>query len=103
MRFRNVTAAVILGTAFSLGGWWAGSRDGGSRGTPSFGPTPALAGDVVSVKDGETFVSTDGGAAYLWRRRGERIELVGQCVRTVADGSSEQATFVWLPGVERRS
>ena len=66
------------------------------------GPTPALAGDLGQVAKGETFVSTEGGSAYLWRRNGDRIELVGHCQR-LAEDREGQATFVWLPGVERRS
>jgi len=102
MRARMVTLVATLGLAFALGGWWGTSRKAATAPLLPIAPTPALAGSIASVKDGETFVSTDGGNAYLWRRNGDRIELVGQCVRTVG-GPEAQATFVWLPGVERRS
>lgn len=100
MRIHGTTAAVLAGAGLICAGWWVGSRS--SLPAPLFAPAPAAAGEILEVEDGATFISTDGGSAYLWRRHGNRIELVGQCVRTT-DASEAQATFVWLPGVERRS
>jgi hypothetical protein len=67
------------------------------------GPAPARAGDVaVSVGDGATFVTSDGPNAYLWERMGDRLVLLGHGSRTL-EGTAEQATFVWMPGVEQRT
>jgi hypothetical protein len=66
------------------------------------GASPAFAGEPVQVSDGATFVSTDGGNAYLWRREGNRIVLLNHCLRTGKD-TGGQATYVSLPGVERGS
>jgi hypothetical protein len=54
----------------------------------------------LAVADGMDFVSTDGPNAYLWQRAGDRLVLIGQCSRTPTTQGA-QATFVWLPGVER--
>jgi hypothetical protein len=47
------------------------------------------------------FVSTSGGNAYLWKRNGDRIDLVGQCA-VVEEDVRGQASYLWLPGIERR-
>ncbi len=47
------------------------------------------------------FVSTSGGNAYLWKRNGDRIDLVGQCAVEDEDVRG-QASYLWLPGIERR-
>lgn len=79
----------------------------GGRGLLGFGggtplaPTPALAGNALSVEDGQVFVTADGASVYLWRRAGDRITLLGQCART--EEGTAAATFVWMPGVERES
>ncbi len=50
----------------------------------------------------EEFISTSGGNAYIWRRTNDNeIELVGQCA-VLEEDVSGQASYVWLPGVERR-
>lgn len=67
------------------------------------GPAAAWAGTPMMVEDGKTFVSTDGGNAYLWRREGDRIVLLNHCARVMDDSQTEQATYVSMPGVERGS
>jgi hypothetical protein len=69
---------------------------------PGFFPT-AQAGEIVTgVSDGEIFISTDGGSAYMWQRWGEdRIVLLGVC--SSIKGPQGQASYVWNPGVEKRS
>lgn len=69
-------------------------------GTP-LAPTPALAGNALTVEDGQVFVTADGASVYLWRRSGDRVTLLGQCSRT--EEGTAAATFVWMPGVERES
>jgi hypothetical protein len=64
-------------------------------------PAAALAGDATAVADGQVFVTSSGGSAYLWRRTGDRLTLLGECART-SEGKAA-ATFVWMPGVERES
>jgi hypothetical protein len=64
-------------------------------------PSAALAGDAMAVSDGQVFVTSNGASAYLWRRTGDRLTLLGECART-AEGKAA-ATFVWMPGVERES
>jgi len=61
----------------------------------------AWAGTPAAVEDGGTFVSTDGGNAYLWRREGDRVVLLNHCARVVDETQPEQATYVSMPGVER--
>jgi hypothetical protein len=102
MQARQVALGIAAGGLLVVAGWWAGARSAPNAVPAALGVTPAWAGEIESVKAGEMLISTDGGNAYLWRRNGERIELVGQCVRTMG-GPEDQATFVWLPGVERRS
>jgi len=67
------------------------------------GPAAAWAGTPMAVENGATFVSTDGGNAYLWRREGDRIVLLNHCARVMDDSQAEQATYVSMPGVERGS
>ena len=67
----------------------------------NFGPATAQAGHPVSIDEGETFVSTDGGNAYLWRRDGDRLVLVNHC-KTV-ESTQGQTAYVSQPGVERGS
>lgn len=87
---------------FALGRLSAGSRAvEGSHAVP-FAPAAARADVPVPAVEGDTFVTADGGNAYLWRIHENRIELVGQCSR-IEPESRDQARFVWLPGVERRS
>jgi hypothetical protein len=65
-------------------------------------PTAAQAQDFAwGVSAGETFISTDGGNAYLWLRWEDRIVLLGAC--TTVEGPAGQASYVWSPGVERGS
>ena len=64
-------------------------------------PAAALAGDTLSVSDGQVFVTSDGPNTFLWRRNGDRLTLLGECART-SEGKAA-ATFVWMPGVERES
>jgi hypothetical protein len=88
----GLVAALILGQ-------WLG------RAAPSsvpVGVSPAWADAPIFVDEGETFVSTDEGNAYLWRRDGDRIVLINHCLR-LAEGPTGQATYVSLPGVERGS
>jgi len=99
--WRGLITAGAAVAALALG-MWMGASGPGEGPIPALGPAPAFAGDIEAIGDGETFVSTDGGNAYLWRRNGDRIELLGQCSR-IMDDSEAQAPFVWLPGVERRS
>jgi hypothetical protein len=73
----------------------------GPLGESGLGVAPALAGDAMSVDDGQVFVTTDGPNTYLWVRTGDRLRLLGQCART--GEAAVQATFVWMPGVERES
>jgi len=88
-----ISTGLVAGV---LVGQWAGSDRG------AVAPAIAEASNgAMQVTDGATFVSTDGGDAYLWRRTGDTIQLVGQCRRT--GDELEQATFVWMPGVERGS
>jgi len=99
MNRRNLWYLLGLAVALLVGRWWGGAG-------PSVpllpGATPAFADGAVSVAEGATFVSTEEGNAYLWRRDGDRIVLVNHCMRTV-DGPDGQATYVSLPGVERGS
>lgn len=88
-----------------VSGAFVGERLAPSRtpSTPLFFPGSAEASEAIrGVADGEVFVSTEEGNAYLWKRIGDRIELIGQCSR-VEGGNSGQASFVWMPGVERRN
>ncbi len=98
-----MTRRVLIVGAIALAAFLGARFSGSESAVPavSLGPPPALAGTPMAVAPGETFVSTDGGNAYLWRRTDDRIELVGQCVR-VDPEATVQAPFVWLPGVERR-
>jgi hypothetical protein len=94
---RNLWVLAVLAIGVFAGHFLSSGTDGGV-----LAPTPAqAANDGLFVADGQTLVSTEEGNAYLWRRVGDRIELVGQCARTT--DSLEQATFVWMPGVERGS
>ena len=63
---------------------------------------PVQAGEMMHVAEGETFVSTDGGNAYLWRRDGDRLVLINHC-KTVESAQGGQSAYVSLPGVERGS
>jgi len=65
-------------------------------------PTPVQAAEIVSgVSDGEIFISTDGGSAYMWQRWDDRIVLLGVC--STIKGPTGQASYTWNPGVEKRS
>lgn len=102
MNRRNLILVLGIVAGVAMGHWL------GSRGSalPLPGPTTAWAGTPVMVKNGETFVSTDGGNAYLWRREGDRIVLLNQCARVQGEGANAQeaqATYVSIPGVERGS
>lgn len=99
MNRRNLT--LILGIALGVAvGRWLGDRSAAEL-LP--GPATAWAGTPTLVKNGETFVSTDGGNAYLWRREGDRIVLLNHCARLMDNEQTEQATYVSMPGVERGS
>jgi hypothetical protein len=100
MNRRNLI--LVLGIA---AGVLVGQQLGaGDRGVALLsGPSTAWAGTPVSVDDGGTFVSTDGGNAYLWRRDGDRIVLLNHCARLMDDTQAGQATYVSMPGVERGS
>ncbi len=96
---RWVLAGIALGLGFLVGRSQVAPNPGAAFSIPA----TAVAGEVLSdVGPGNTFLSTDGGNAYLWRRTGDRIELLGQCQRAEG-GDAGQAGYVWLPGVERRS
>jgi hypothetical protein len=83
-----------------LVGWQLGSSpERGAALVP--GPATAWAGTPVAVEDGGTFVSTDGGNAYLWRREGNRVVLLNHCARLMDETQTGQATYVSMPGVER--
>ena len=84
-----------------VAGALAGRYFTGAEGESFLGATPAVAGQVLPIADGQTFVTSHEGSAYLWRRTGDRLSLLGECART-AEGTAA-ATFVWLPGVERES
>jgi hypothetical protein len=95
MNRRNLFVLIGLAAAFLAGRALAPS------GESLLGTSPAFAGDgTLHVREGDTFVSADGGTAYLWRYDGRRVELLG-ATKSV-EGSEEQATFIWMPGVERR-
>jgi hypothetical protein len=99
MSIRHFLGAVIL-----LGGAWAVGRfsSPSHSALPGLIP-PASAAEILGgVSEGEVFISTDGGSAYLWRRVADRIELIGVSSR-IEKGPEGQASYVWLPGVERRS
>jgi hypothetical protein len=69
----------------------------------ALGVSPARAGGFgLPLPDGVAFVTSDGPNAYLWQREGDRLVLLGQAARTT-NGEAEQATFVWMPGVEQRT
>ncbi|MCP5111222.1 MAG: hypothetical protein GY953_10340 [bacterium] len=95
---RSLLLALLL---VGLGVLLARAPLGGGT-LPMPGPATAAAGEVLSVGDGESFVTSDGPNAYLWRRVGDRLELLGQAARSDG-GASGQAAYVWLPGVERGS
>lgn len=100
MNRRNLI--LVLGIVAGVAaGSWLGS--GGSPADLLPGPSVAWAGTPAMVKNGETFVSTDGGNAYLWRREGDRIVLLNHCARVMDEGQTGQATYVSMPGVERGS
>ncbi|MGQ0722318.1 MAG: hypothetical protein ACT4PE_12220 [Candidatus Eiseniibacteriota bacterium] len=96
---RSWVFALALALSFAVG-HLTGGRDAAVPAVP--GVTPAWAGDPMSIDDHATFVSTDGGNAYLWRRDGDRLVLVSHCMRMEV-GAEGQATYVSLPGVERGS
>ena len=83
------TLWIVL--AFAVGAL-AGRAFLGSETTAWLGAAPAMAGDAAAVEDGQTFVTADGPSTYLWRRSGDRLELLGECTRT-PEGKA-QATFV---------
>ena len=99
MSRRNGFLALGLAVA-ALFGYWLGN--GGSVAALVPGLSPAFANGTLMVAEGETFVSTAGGSAYLWRRDGDRIVLLNHCERIEA-GTTGQATYLSLPGVERGS
>lgn len=99
MSRRNGFVALGLAAA-ALFGYWQGA--GGSPAALVPGPSTALADGTLLVEDGETFVSADGGNAYLWRRDGDRIVLLNHCER-IDEGVGGQATYVSVPGIERGS
>lgn len=99
MNRRNLWYLLGLAVALLVGRWWGGTE------VPVAllpGPAPAWADGAFPVSDGATFVSTDEGNAYLWRRDGNRIVLINHCQR-IPEGVEGQATYVSLPGVERGS
>ena len=100
MNRRNLI--LVLGI---VAGVLAGRQLGSDRGADALlpGPSAAWAGTPVAVDDGGTFVSTDGGNAYLWRREGDRIVLLNHCARLMDETQTGQATYVSMPGVERGS
>jgi hypothetical protein len=92
---------LFIAVAFGIG-LVAGNLLSGSENPSSFvGPTPAFAGpgNVIMLGDSQ-FLTTWESSAYLWSWDGARLSLDGQCAR-VDEGSTEQAQYVWLPGVER--
>lgn len=91
---------VWIVLAFAVG-LVAGHGLPGSGEGSLLGAAPALAGEALSVRDGQVFVTSDGASVYLWKRSGDRVSLIGECIRT--EEGSGAATFVWLPGVERES
>jgi hypothetical protein len=94
MNRRSLLILLGLAAAFLAGRALAPSTEG------LLGAAPAFAEGTLSVAAGDTFVSTDEGTAYLWRYDGNRVELLG--ATKVVEGAEEQATFIWMPGVERR-
>jgi hypothetical protein len=86
-----------------LVGWQLGSDSDRGAATLLPGPAAAWAGTPMPVEDGGTFVSTDGGNAYLWRREGSRLILLNHCARLMDETQTGQATYVSMPGVERGS
>jgi hypothetical protein len=89
----GIAAGVVVGQQLGASG----------RGEALLGPGAAWAGTPVAVDDGGTFVSTDGGNAYLWRREGNRLVLLNHCARLMDETQTGQATYVSMPGVERGS
>lgn len=68
----------------------------------AFLPAAAQATEIArGISDGEIFISTDGGNAYMWQRWEDRLVLLGVCSTT--KGPQGQASYVWNPGVEKRS
>jgi hypothetical protein len=96
---RSWAFALAVALSFALG-HWSGSGDAALPMVP--GVAPAWAGDPTLIDAHATFVSTEGGNAYLWRRDGDKLVLVSHCMR-LEGGSEGQATYVSLPGVERGS
>jgi hypothetical protein len=94
---RSWILVLCVAVSFALG-WLSG----GGGASPSLGVSPAYAGGPLEVGSSATFVSTDGGNAYLWRRDGDRLVLLNQCMR-IQGAAEGQATYVSLPGVERGS
>jgi len=92
--------ALWIVLAFAAGAL-AGRISLGPGGGSLLGASPALAGDALSVQEGQVFVTADGSSVYLWKRTGDRVSLLGHCART--EEGRAAATFVWLPGVERES
>jgi hypothetical protein len=99
MSRRSWALALALALSFAVG-HVVGSRQGLPAVLP--GVAPAYADGALQIDANATFVSTHEGNAYLWRREGDRLVLVSQCVR-LEGGSDGQATYVSLPGVERGS
>ena len=112
MMSRHFIAAGLIAAAFFAGRAWPDHTPIG------FGPSEARAQEtgrhlydtgsdqilrhgLRGFEDGGEFISTSGGNAYLWRRVGDQIELVGQCAQ-IEEDISGQASYLWLPGVERR-
>lgn len=112
MQSRHFIVLGLVVAAFLAGRAWS------DRTLFGFGPSEAVAQetgrhlydtgyDTVlrhgqrGFADGGEFVSTSGGNAYLWRRVGNEIDLIGVCAQ-IEEDISGQASYLWLPGVERR-
>ena len=98
MSRRSLFFLIVFAAGLAAGRWLSEAGPQGSW----LGPPAAHAGtEGMPLGDGAVFVTSDGPNAFLWRRAGDRLQLLGQCSRT-AEGTA-QATFVWMPGVERES
>ena len=100
MSYRQVFVLVAFAAGLLAGNLLSGSGD--SPAGTLVAPTPALgqSGSIMPLGK-DMFVSTDGPNAYMWQWDGSRVVLLGECARVEAD--SRQATYTWLPGVERGS
>jgi hypothetical protein len=95
---------ILLLGSLLLAGWiiGRGTTPAPPASLPGISPSAAHASELLKgVSAGEVFISAEGGNAYLWQRWEDRIVLVGVC--SSVKGTEGQASYIWYPGVERRS